>query len=104
MVLIAHSTERVPIRLTDERWHHICRRHPELEGQEKKVLETVESPEMILQGDYGEKLAVRFYRTTPLTSKYLVVAYKELSQTDGFVVTAYFSRRIADWREVIWKR
>ena len=103
-MLIAHSVEGVPVRLTNERWRHIRRRHPELEGQTRKVLETVESPEMILQGDYGEKLAVRFYRITPLTSKYLVVAYKELSETDGFVVTGYFSRRIADWREVLWKR
>jgi hypothetical protein len=72
--------------------------------QEKRVLETIESPEMVLSGDYGEKLAVKFYRTTPLTSKYLVVAYKELSSTDGFVVTAYFARKVADWREVLWKR
>jgi hypothetical protein len=33
----------------------------------------------------------------------LVVAYKELG-TDGFVVTAYFARRLADWREILWKR
>ena len=103
-MFIANSTEGVPIRLTDERWNHICKRHPELRGQEKKVLETVEPPEMILLGDYGEKLAARFYRATPLTSKYLLVAYKELSATDGFVVTAYFSRKVADWREVLWKR
>lgn len=59
---------------------------------------------MILQGDYGEKLAVKFYRTTPLTSKYLVVAYKELSAKDGFALTAYFSRKVAEWREVLWKQ
>ena len=32
-----------------------------MQGQDSKVLETVRSPEMVLQGDYGEKLAVRFY-------------------------------------------
>jgi hypothetical protein len=103
-VFVTYSVEGVPVRLTDERWNHVCRRHPELNEQEKRVLETIESPEMVLSGDYGEKLAVKFYRTTPLTSKYLVVAYKELSSTDGFVVTAYFSRKVADWREVLWKR
>lgn len=103
-MLIAYSTQGVPVRLTDERWDHICRRHPELRDQEEKILETVESPEMVLQGDYGEKLAARFYKTTPLTSKYLVVAYKELSPRDGFVVTAYFARRLAEWREILWKR
>lgn len=103
-MLVAYSVVGVPVRLTDERWGHICRRHPEMEGQEGKVLETINSPEMIFQGDYGEKLAVRFYRTTPLTSKHLVVAYREMSATDGFVVTAYFARRLANWREMLWKR
>jgi len=102
-VVVTNSVGGVPIRLTDERWGHICRRHPEMEHQKGKVLETIKSPDAILRGDYGEKLAVRFYRTTPLTSKYLVVAYKEVGATDGFVATAYFARRLADWREIIWK-
>jgi len=103
-VFVTYSVTGVPVRLTDERWNHICRRHPEFKGQERGVLETIESPEIVLRGDYGEKLAVRFYKTTPLTSKYLVVAYRELTETDGFVVTAYFARRIADGREVLWKQ
>ncbi len=103
-MFIAYSTERVHVRLTEERWNHICRRHSELAGQEKRVLATIESPETVLRGDYGEKLAVRFYKTTPLTSKYMVVAYKELNESDGFVVTAYFSRKVADWRQILWKR
>lgn len=103
-MFITYSVEGVPVRLTDERWSHICRRHPELVGQERKVLGTIESPAMVLRGDYGEKLAVRFYEITPLTSKYLVVAYKELSSTDGFVVTAYFARRVADRRDILWKQ
>ena len=68
------------------------------------MLETIESPETVLRGDLGEKLAVRFYKTTPLTSKHLVVAYHELSEIDGFVVTAYFSRKVVDWTEILWKR
>ena len=58
----------------------------------------------VFKGDFEEKLAVRFYRRAPLTSKYLVVAYKELGPQDGFVVTAYFARRLATWRERLWKR
>ena len=67
-------------------------------------LETVRDPTEVFKGDFEEKLAVRFYRRTPLTSKYLVVAYKELGPQDGFVVTAYFARRLATWRERLWKR
>jgi len=58
----------------------------------------------VLKGDFGDKLAVRFYRQTPLTAKYLVVAYKEVGPLDGFVVTAYLARRVATWRERLWKR
>ena len=36
-------------------------------------------------------MAVRFYATTPLTSKFLVVPYREVSAQDGFVLTAYFT-------------
>lgn len=103
-MLIVYSVHGVPIRLTRERWRHICRRHPELVDQQGKVLETVRDPTEVFKGDFEEKLAVRFYRRTPLTSKYLVVAYKELGPQDGFVVTAYFARRLATWRERLWKR
>ena len=44
------------------------------------------------------------YRRTPVSSKYLVVAYRELGRTDGFVITAYFARRMATWRRQLWKR
>jgi uncharacterized protein YuzE len=30
-----------------------------------------------------------------------VVAYKELNESEGFVVTAYFSRKVADWRQIL---
>jgi hypothetical protein len=90
--------------LTRERWDHICRRHLELGDQQGKVLETLRNPAEVLEGDFGEKLAVRFYRRTPLTSKYLIVAYKELGPEDGFVVTAYFATRVATWRRRVWRR
>lgn len=99
---ITKSLDGVPIRLSAERWQHICRRHPELRGQEKKVRETIRAPRELLDGDFGVTLATRFYRRTPLTSKFLVVAYKQLSATDGFVVTAYFARRLPSWRRRIW--
>jgi hypothetical protein len=103
-MLIAYSMDGVPIRLTKERWDHICRRHPEMLNQRESVVKTIRDPMQILKGDFGEKLATRFYRRTPLTSKYLVVAYKELSAGDGFVVTAYLARRLPTWRDRLWRR
>jgi hypothetical protein len=103
-VLLTASVGGVAIRLTDERWKHITARHPELRGQERKVLETIRRPDEVLRGDFGENLAVRFYRRTPVTSKHLVVPYKEITETDGFVLTAYFAARVPEWREQLWKR
>jgi hypothetical protein len=103
-LLITSSVDGVAIRLTGERGEHICRRHPELVNERGKVLETVSNPSEVFRGDFGEKLAVRFYRRTPLTSKYLVVVYREIDPTDGFVVTAYFTRPVAAWRERLWSR
>ena len=91
------------IRLTRERWEHIRSRHPELERQQSRVLETVGRPDLVQRGDSGELLAIRHYETTPLTEKYLVVPYREVGQEDGFVLTAYFTNQPARWREVVWK-
>ncbi len=99
-----YSRNDVPIRLTQERWKHIVRRHPEMDNQRQRVLETVGEPDMVQQGDFGELLAIRFYSETPLTSKHLVVAYKEGGASDGFVLTAYLARRPSARRKTLWKR
>jgi hypothetical protein len=103
-MLIIRSKNDVPIRLTLERWGHITSRHLEMDGQKEMVLETVSEPDMIQEGDFGELIAIRFYRSTPLTSKYLAVIYKESSSIDGFVVTAYFTSKTSERRNVIWER
>ncbi len=101
MILI-RSTENNAIRLTQERLDHILLGHPELEGQTDKIVDTVQQPDYIQQGDHGTRLAVRLFPKTPLTQKYLVVVYREMG--DGFVVTAYFTSKPAQWRTVLWKR
>ena len=75
-----------------------------MSGEKEKVIETVSNPDLILTGDFGELLAVRFYKETPLTNKYLIVAYKETSDQDGFILTAYFSNAYSKKRRTIWKR
>ncbi len=55
-------------------------RHPELVDQQEKLLETIAKPEQIQAGDTGELLAIRFYPQTALTSKFMVVAYREVSK------------------------
>jgi len=74
-MIVVLSKNRVPIRLSSERWEHIERRHPEMEKQKDMILEAVSDPDFIQQGDYGEFLAVKHFKKTPLTEKYLIVAY-----------------------------
>ena len=103
-MLLVYSQNQVPIRLTEERWLHIRQRHPELEFQQARILETVEAPECIQQGDFGELLAIRQYPETPLTQKHLVVVYREGIGDDGFIMTAYFTSRPSARRVTVWKR
>ena len=96
------SKNNVPIRLTEERWFHITEEHSEMAGYYFEVLETVEEPEAIYEGKTGELLAVREVEN----GKNIVVVYKELSKEDGFVITAFLTRRKKQFerRRKIWKQ
>jgi hypothetical protein len=58
-------------------------------GYYSEVLETVEYPDAVYEGNFGELLAAKKIQT----NKYIVVVYKELSEKDGFVITAFLSSR-----------
>jgi len=103
-MIIVQSVNSIPIRLTLERWDHIIRRHPEIENQKDKVLETISHPDLIQEGDLSDLLAVKYYRHTPLTTKYLVVVYKEIEKKEGFIITAYFTRFPSKGRKIKWKQ
>ena len=45
----AVSHAGVPIRLTDERWVHIVENHDDLAGYRSDVLQTIESPDVVLR-------------------------------------------------------
>ncbi len=76
-MIIVYSKNDVAIRLTKERWNHIVNRHPELFDQKEKVLQTITNP---------------------------IAIYKELSNKDGFLITAYFTNKPSERRQVIWKQ
>jgi hypothetical protein len=83
-----YSKNGVPIRLTDERWAHITEEHCELAGLRSEIMETVATPAEIFAGNQGELLAIREVEA----GKYLVVVYRE-SQQDGFIITAFLTRK-----------
>ncbi|TSA32721.1 MAG: hypothetical protein D4R64_15520 [Porphyromonadaceae bacterium] len=103
MISVNSKNNRL-IRLTDERIKHISINHPETKDCFSWILETIENPDLILAGDFGELIATRLYPKTPVTyDKYLTVVYKETSNLDGFILTAYFSRSINKTRAIVWK-
>jgi hypothetical protein len=82
------SKNKIPIRLTDERWAHITEEHCELAGMRLEILDTIENPERVLMGGAGELMAIRKISS----GKNLVVIYRELKE-DGFVITAFMTSK-----------
>ena len=83
------SKRGIPIRLPLERWFHIEESHDELAGRHSEVLSAIEDPDMLVRGYAGEVLAIKRVEA----GKSLVVVYRERSADDGFVITAYLTRR-----------
>jgi hypothetical protein len=97
---IVKSVNDVPIRLTDERWIHIVENHDDLAGYYNDVLNTVESPDLVIKGYRGALIALKKFRR-----KYLAVVYKETHRGDGFIITAYFTSKLRVEKEVIvWQQ
>jgi hypothetical protein len=71
-----------------------------LAGYHDETLGVVEDPDYIIQG-YGE--AITALKEVE-KGKFLAVVYKEL-ETDGFIITAYFSSKVKLKKEVIlWQK
>ncbi len=87
------------IRLTDERWAHIVEEHGELAGMRARVLATVSNAQRSC-GRAGALLAIQRLEA----GKSLVVVYRERDAFDGFVITAFVTRRLAalDRRKQLW--
>ena len=96
---IADSVNGVPIRLTDERWEHILYRRPHMASFIESVLDAVGDPEYILGGHKGTLIAVVHLGE----SSYLNVVYRELSHSDGFIITARIEREL-DKSKIRWRR
>ena len=84
----------VLIRLPDERWVHLTEGHSEMAGCYSDIVETIEDPDAIYAGNFGELLAAREIRA----DKYIIMVYIKISQEDGFVITAFQSSKKSSLR------
>ena len=89
---MADHTRR-SIRLTHERKGHILE-HPEMVGQFGLIGETLTEPDRVVETNADKTVHVfeMHYAKTPVTSKYLLVTVKVLSNAPLFL-TAFFSSR-----------
>jgi hypothetical protein len=63
------------------------------------VLDAVENPTWILRGYAGALVAV----LSVAKQNYLHVVYREVSHNDGFILTAFISRKL-NRKMIIWPR
>ena len=99
---IVTSKNNVPIRLTEERWFHIIEEHSEMAGYYYDVLETISNPNAIYEGKYDALIAVKNMEK----DKLIVVIYKEINNEDGFIITAFMTKKIKQFerRRKIWQQ
>ena len=97
---IVYSVNNIPIRLTRERWFHITENHDDLAGYYDDALQTVENPDLVIQGYRGALIAIKGMGK----KQYLGVIYKEFpAKKDGFIISAYFTSKI-DRRKIVWPK
>ena len=89
--------------LSDRAWKHIRERHPEVSRYRSVIEDTASSPEIIMEGRWGERKAIRYLNKTHLGPKYLVVVYAERSGRKA-IITAYLTSDKKKVKgEIVWK-
>ncbi len=100
---VAYSVNNIPIRLTGKRWIHIVENHEDMAGYYFDVLEVVNNPSYVLDGDEDELWAVKYINKV----KVFLVIYKESKRkNDGFIITAFTTTKIKKLlkRRIIWQQ
>ncbi|GAA0880131.1 hypothetical protein GCM10009119_31010 [Algoriphagus jejuensis] len=98
------SIDQVPIRVPDERWEHVALGHPEMLNYKKEVLETLQLPDFVFEGNSKEKIAVRDYLSN--FGKLIVVVYRESTRDEGFLITSFLISKLDRLKnkKLLWRR
>lgn len=94
IIAVVRSLSGARVRLTVKQWEHIVTARPELGGFRREVLDTVERPDEVFEPALRVKPQLhavkRFERLADVgLSVNLVVVYRELTQQEGFIITAF---------------
>ncbi|HIH17973.1 MAG TPA: hypothetical protein HA282_01225 [Nanoarchaeota archaeon] len=90
---VKDKTERV-IYLTNERWSHIRKRHPEVNDLEL-LKETLGKPDKITDYSFDENVRYYYkdYKNKEPPNRYLQIVVKYLNN-HGFIITAQFKKHV----------
>lgn len=90
------------IELTDERWYHITKEHPEVKEYREKIQEVLTSPDYIKKSSRDAKVLLyyKYYRDIFVGKFLLVVVKKDLR---SFILTCYITDAIKRG-ETLWER
>jgi hypothetical protein len=95
------TQDGIRVRFTAVQRLHIAYFHPEVLVDEKKIGRTLRRPEFIALGSTDDtRIYYRFFKSTPVGSKFLAVVVKRLDG-EGFIVTSYFTERVKRTR-LVW--
>lgn len=83
------------IYLSRERWSHITQDHQEVSPYIEDMKEALHNPTKITEQDFKVKVGYyyKYLKVRPSPAKYLLIIVKYLNGR-GFIITAYFVRRI----------
>ena len=92
------------IRLSEETWNDIVKKHPEVKSLKSEIALTISHPEVIIKSVYDARVTLYYrYFPTIFKGKLLVVAVKRLSQQEKYIATVYITDR-RKGGEIIWPR
>jgi len=92
------------IKLSKKVLDHIVTRHPEVAAYIPEIVETIQSPDLVIMGLRGELKALRFYTELPVGPKFFVVVYRERLK-EKVIITAYFTSNAGKVKgEVVWRK
>ena len=100
--MIIYDPQGRPVRFPEERWEHICTRHPEMATARGHITETVMQPERTVIPDNAPEAAIRYYKwftDMGTGNKWVRVAVKYLPN-DAYVITAFMTGRVRWWNKM----
>lgn len=90
------------IPITNERWSHIIKEHPEVEAYRHRVPDVLSKPDIVKESKKNKDIFLYYrYYTDIYHGKYLLLVAR--TKNNPLLVTGYITDRIKEG-ELIWKK